>query len=81
MPPMPLEVKLATIGIIVLLGALIAAYHLWLDRRAHPRETTSPARPSPAAPAASSVTPPPRTGGASGMPRPGGKRSSLRRVR
>ena len=83
MPPMPLEVKLLTLGIIVLLAGLIAAYHVWLDRRVRVQETASASRPSPARPDPHTFTPPSATGVAPRTPRRGARArgSSLRRVR
>lgn len=75
---MPIEVKLMTVGIIVLLVALIAAYHLWLDRRARrPAATAAPA------PAGRHTVAPPPGNAASRKPATaaGTRRSSLRRVR
>lgn len=83
MPPMPLEIKMAIIGIIVSLAVLIAAYHVWLDRRGRTRETTTPSRPSASTPGPSTITPSPATGAAPRTPDRGARarRSSLRRVR
>lgn len=85
MPPMPVEIKLLTLVIVLALAGLIVVYHVWLDRRLAAGEPAAPPRPAPVQPESRPRTPPPASAGGQSVsrtaPRMRRARAPVRRLR